>query len=71
MIETTAEREIEKNNERENKDNKDKMHNDENEDNNEYDNHEEEMRTLNIYEMEKGTISMMQNQHQVAIPNII
>eukprot|EP00971_Amphidinium_carterae_P340199 6478406-Amphidinium_carterae.2 len=45
--------------EEENKENKDKMYNDENKDIGEYDKNEEEMQTLNIYEMEKGTISML------------
>eukprot|EP00971_Amphidinium_carterae_P227295 4508204-Amphidinium_carterae.1 len=57
----TAERETEENNviENEKEDNKDKRCNGKNENNDEYDNSEEEMQTLNIYEMVKGTISMM------------
>eukprot|EP00971_Amphidinium_carterae_P278726 5533192-Amphidinium_carterae.1 len=62
MRETTEERDIEENNEieRENEENLDTRYNNVNKDNDEDDINEEEMQTLNIYKMEKGTIGMMQ-----------
>eukprot|EP00971_Amphidinium_carterae_P312916 6218539-Amphidinium_carterae.6 len=57
----TTKREIEKNNEieEESKENKQNMYNDEDKDIDAYDKTEEKMQTLNIYEMDKGTISVL------------
>eukprot|EP00971_Amphidinium_carterae_P273414 5426226-Amphidinium_carterae.3 len=82
----TTERDIEENDEvdeidtktlrRLNKEDKDKMYNEENKDNDKYDKSEKEMQTLNINEMQKGTISMLgknppQDEHKVAFPNTV